>query len=142
MVPTRRITENPLSLLRDMDQAFNQAWTDLKGGVAAVRGFPVDIREVNDTLVVEAELPGFKKDEIDLSLEQGVLTIEANHSGDSEHTQGDVHLSERRTQHLVRKFSLPSAYDVNQVEASLADGVLTVTLAKREEVKPKKIEVK
>lgn len=141
MLPTiRRTMDTPFAALREFDRAVNQMWGDM-GDNAAAGTFPVDIREENDELVVEAELPGFKKDQVDISVEQGVLTIEAERTAD-ENVQSKRHVNERRYTRLARRFSLPSAYDTNQVSASLEDGVLTLTLQKREESKPRKVEVK
>ena len=142
MYPTlRRTFENPFQALRDFDRVVNRLWDGVEEGVGTA-GFPVDIREDGDQLVVEAELPGFTKEQIDVSVEQGVLTIEAQRGTKQANPEAKTHLNERRYTHLVRRFTLPSAYDTNHVEAALAEGVLTLTLAKREESKPRKIEVK
>ncbi len=137
----RRTFDNPFQALRDFDRVVNRMWDTVEEGVGTT-SFPVDIREENDQLVVEAELPGFAKDQIDVSVEQGVLSIEAQRETRETKADAKQHLSERRATHYARRFSLPTAYDTNHVEASLADGVLTLTLNKREESKPKKIEVK
>ncbi|MBB6428749.1 Hsp20/alpha crystallin family protein [Algisphaera agarilytica] len=137
----RRTLDNPFQALRDFDRVVNRMWDTVEEGVGTT-SFPVDIREVDDTLTVEAELPGFAKDQIDVSVEQGVLNIEAQRPAREAKAEVKVHLSERRATHYARRFTLPTAYDTNNVEASLVDGVLTLTLAKREESKPKKIEVK
>lgn len=137
----RRTFDNPLQALRDFDRVVNRMWDTAEEGVGTTR-FPVDIREENDQLVVEAELPGFAKNQIDVSVEQGVLNIEAQRPAREAKAETKTHLSERRATHYARRFTLPTAYDTNHVEASLADGVLTLSLNKREESKPKKIEVK
>ncbi len=144
MIPTRRIINSPFSVLREVDRALNNVWTEFEGDSgSSVGSFPVDIREVEDKLVVEADLPGFTKDQIDISVEQGVLSIEANRRSEkTEPAKGEAHVIERRYHHLARRFTLPNAYNAEEVEANLKDGVLTVTLPKREEVKPRKIEVK
>lgn len=137
----RRTFDNPLQALRDFDRVVNRMWDTVEEGVGTT-SFPVDIREQDDKLIVEAELPGFAKDQIDVSVEQGVLSIEAQREARETKNDGKSHLHERRSTHYARRFTLPSAYDTNHVEASLADGVLTLSLNKREESKPKKIEVK
>jgi HSP20 family protein len=110
------------------------------GDNAAAGTFPVDIREENDQLIVEADLPGYKKDQIDVSVEQGVLTIEAERTA-VENQDSKRHVNERRYTRVARRFSLPQAYNTNEVSAKLEDGVLTLSLPKREESKPRKIEV-
>ncbi|MEO0515257.1 MAG: Hsp20/alpha crystallin family protein [Planctomycetota bacterium] len=140
-IALRRTFDNPFQTLRDFDRVVNRMWDAAEEGVGT-SSFPVDIREEDDQLVVEAELPGFAKDQIDVSVEQGVLSIEAQRQTSETKSDAKQHLHERRATHYARRFTLPSAYDTNHVEASLADGVLTLSLNKREESKPKKIEVK
>ncbi|MEO1237518.1 MAG: Hsp20/alpha crystallin family protein [Planctomycetota bacterium] len=142
MLPTiRRTFDNPFAALREFDRAVSRAWDQVEEGVGTA-SFSVDIREQDDQLVVVADLPGFSKDQIDVSVEQGVLSIEAERQAVGDKESGRTHLQERRYTHLARRFSLPTAYDTNHVDAHLADGVLTLKLDKREESKPRKIEVK
>ncbi|MEM7624517.1 MAG: Hsp20/alpha crystallin family protein [Planctomycetota bacterium] len=142
MLPTiRRTFDNPFQALREFDRVANRLWDTVEEGVGTAT-FPVDIREEDDHLIVDAELPGFAKNEIDVSVEQGVLSIEAQRETAEAKTDAKVHLNERRYTHLSRRFSLPNAYDTTAVDATLADGVLTLKLAKREESKPRKVEVK
>ena len=109
------------------------------GGRLAPYG--VDIREDADHIYVEAELPGFKKDEVDITLENQTLTISAEHNADKDEKQGDLLLHERRYSRFLRSFTLPPTVDEKSVDAKLADGVLTITLKKREETKPRKVQV-
>lgn len=145
MLPTlRRSTRSPFDVLqREIDDVFNRVWqADDNGGWSGVGSYPVDIRETDDNLVVEAEMPGFKRDEIDVTLEQGVLTINGQRKMEAEKDKGQAHLNERRFTRVTRSFRLGQAVDENNVDAKLEDGVLTLTLHKREEVKPRRIEVK
>jgi HSP20 family molecular chaperone IbpA len=103
--------------------------------------YGVDIREDADHLSVEAELPGFKKDEVEITLENQTLTISAEHKADRDRRQGDMLLHERRYSRFLRSFTLPPTVDEKSVDAKLADGVLTITLKKREETKPRKVQV-
>jgi HSP20 family protein len=108
-----------------------------------IAAYPVDIREDDRHLYVEAELPGFRKDEVGVTLENGILTISGEHEPEQEkQQQGQNHLSERRYNRVQRSFTLPTPVDENNVDAKLEEGVLKITLNKREEVKPRKIEVK
>ena len=148
MLPTlRRQLDNPFTMLREFDRAVNRLWDENTPTNVGAGTFAVDIREVDDTLVVDAELPGYTKEQIDINVEQGVLTIEANRSDHNETAESAEvkpsrhHLVERTT-HVTRRFSLPSAYDTSSVDASFDNGLLTLRLPKREEVKPRKIEVK
>jgi HSP20 family protein len=106
--------------------------------------FGVDVRENADHIYVEAELPGFKKDEIDINLENQTLTISAEHKESKEEKPSDKAdwlLRERRYSHFQRSFTLPPTVDPASVQAKLNDGILTVTLQKREESKPHRIAV-
>jgi len=110
------------------------------GGRLAPYG--VDIREDGDSLVVEAELPGFKKEEVDITLENQTLTISAERKEETrDQKQGEYLLNERRYSRFLRSFTLPPTVDEKSVQAKLEDGVLTVSLNKREETKPRKISV-
>jgi HSP20 family protein len=107
--------------------------------------YAVDVREDGDHIYVEAELPGFKKDEIDITLENQTLTIAAERRSETKQggdgKKGDLLLHERRYTRFLRSFTLPPTVDEQTVNAKLNDGVLTITLNKREESKPKKITV-
>ena len=106
--------------------------------------YAVDVREDGDHLYVEAELPGFKKDEIDITLENQTLTISAERRQEAKQGdkgKGELLLHERRYTRFLRSFTLPPTVNEQSVNAKLADGVLTITLNKREETKPRKISV-
>ncbi len=139
MVPTlRREYENPIDLLRDFDRAVNRMWGSEPNGFTTA-AYPVDIRETEDHLIIEAELPGFEKKDVDVTLENGVLSITAQRS--SEKREGQAHLAERRFNRVQRRFSLPTTVDESKVDAKLDNGVLTLRLSKREEAKARKITV-
>lgn len=111
---------------------------------ASLAPFAVDVREDGDHLYVEADMPGFKKDEVDINVENQTLTISAEHRDDDKSDnkdKGEWHLRERRYTRFQRSFTLPPTIDTQSVQARLNDGVLTVTLTKREETKPRKIAV-
>ncbi len=102
--------------------------------------FGVDIREDGDHIYVDAELPGFRKDDVEITLENQTLTISANRNEENE-KKGDLLLHERRYRQFLRSFTLPPTVDEKSVDAKLADGMLTITLSKREETKPRRISV-
>ena len=106
--------------------------------------YAVDVREDGDHIYVEAELPGFKKDEVDITLENQTLTIAAERRHEAKQgneKKGELLLHERRYTRFLRSFTLPPTVDEQSVNAKLTDGVLTITLNKREETKPRKITV-
>lgn len=144
MLPTnlRRTgrSDTPFDAIQDQfNRALSQWWGD--GGNQTTTGiYPVDIREDADHIYVEAELPGFKKEEVDVTLENGMLHIIAERKADTTR-KGETHLSERRFTRVARSFTLPNTVDEAHVDAKLEGGVLSLTLHKREEVKPRKIQV-
>jgi len=100
----------------------------------------LDLYEDKDNLVVQAEVPGFKKEDLDISFQDGSLTItgERKHETKEGH---DVSRSERFYGKFHRTFVLPKAVDVTKVKARYKDGILTITLPKAEEAKPRQISV-
>lgn len=115
---------------------------DNGGGMLAP--YAVDVREDADHIYVEAELPGYRKEDVDITLENQTLTItaerkEAHKQGDEK--KGELLLHERRYSRFQRSFTLPPTVHESKCDAKLADGVLTITLDKREESKPRKISV-
>jgi HSP20 family protein len=123
------------------------------GPFAMMGNYNVDIHEDADHIYVEADMPGFRKEDIDLTLENGVLTISAErHEEQTEQPrqgkqQGKAEpeatylLRERRQQQCIRSFTLPNEVDEQSVQARLDNGVLKITLNKREETKPRRIEL-
>ena len=100
----------------------------------------LDLYQTNDDVVAVVELPGMRKEEIELSLHDGMLSI----SGERKDEAGEGDKA-TRTERFVGKFrrsiALPTRVDANKVNATYKDGILTVTLPKAEEVKPKQIQV-
>ena len=135
------------SAQREFDTALSRFFggRDLgDGGQGGWAPYAVDVREDADHIYVEADLPGFKKDEIDVTLENQTLTIAAEHREETKQgdgKQGDYLLRERRYNRFMRSFTLPPTVDDQQVQAKLDDGILTITLNKREETKPRKVQV-
>ena len=134
---------------RDFDNLLGRLFngSQAQDGGARLAPYGVDIREDQDHFNVEAELPGFKKDDVDITLENQTLTIsaerraEARQGGEPGNDKGELLLHERRYSRFLRSFTLPPTVDEQTVNAKLADGVLTITLNKREETKPRKISV-
>jgi HSP20 family protein len=102
----------------------------------------VDIHEGKDTLTVKAELPGLKKEDIDVSLHENNLIISGERKRQEEFKEGDWCRSERFYGKFYRSLPLPYAVDAGKIEAHYRDGVLNVSLPKSEHAKPKQIEVK
>jgi HSP20 family protein len=92
-------------------------------------------------LVLKAELPEMKEEEIDVTVEDNMLTLRGERKLDAEVTEDQFHRIERSYGSFVRTFSLPPTVDAGKVSAQYKDGVLTVRLPLREEAKPKQIKV-
>lgn len=103
---------------------------------------PVDLREESDRLVLEMELPGLKKEDIEINLENNVLTIKGERKFEKEEKKDNYHKIERSYGKFSRSFSLPAAIKADEIDASLNNGVLTLSLPYAEEAKPKKISIK
>jgi HSP20 family protein len=104
---------------------------------------PVDIFE-NDKheIVIQAEMPGLNKEDIDLRVENNTLTLRGERKRESEVKEDQFHRVERVHGTFLRSFSLPATVDAGRVSADYKDGVLTVVLPMREEAKPRQIQVK
>ena len=129
---------------REFDQVLGRFFGNRENNGTAWSPYPVDVREDKDHFYVEAELPGFRKEDVDVTLENQMLTItatrqEATSQGDQ--NKGEWLLRERRFNRFIRSFTLPPTVEEHTVNAKLDQGVLTITLNKREETKPRKVQV-
>lgn len=133
------------SIQREFDSVLGRflGGAPVADGGERLAPYCVDVREDADHFYVEAELPGFKKEDIDITLENQQLTISAERKEDQKQQgkKGELLHHERRFTRFLRSFTLPPTVDEQTVNAKLADGVLTITLNKREETKPRKISV-
>ena len=102
---------------------------------------PVDIFEKSDNLVIRAELPGLEKDDIEIRIENGVLTLHGQRKQESEVEEANAYRLERVYGTFTRSFSLPTTVDASRVAATYRDGVLEVSVPKVEAAKPKKVEI-
>jgi HSP20 family protein len=143
--------ENPMEMLdREFNRMLGRFWGGASEVPATLAPYAVDVYEDGDHFYVEAELPGFTKEEVDITLEDGVLTLRAEHKaeikqgmvtgGGAAGSRQPLHI-ERRWNRFERSFTLPTAVNENSVRAELDGGLLTITLDKREEVKPRKIQI-
>ena len=102
----------------------------------------VDVSEQEDRIVVKADLPGVKTQDVEVSVRNGMLTISGEKKEETEEKSEGYYHSERMCGSFRRDVLLPSGIDEDKVEATCHDGVLTVTLPKMEQSKAKKIKVK
>jgi HSP20 family protein len=133
-----------LSNLRDeLDTLFEMPfWSNFGGQSQLFGGWSpaLDLYQNNDNVIARVELPGMRKEDIEISLHDGMLTIKGERK--SETPEGD---KAERTERYVGKFrrsiSVPTLVNANKVTANYRDGILTITLPKAEEAKPKQIKV-
>ncbi|KPK96733.1 MAG: hypothetical protein AMJ95_12520 [Omnitrophica WOR_2 bacterium SM23_72] len=100
-----------------------------------------DIYDHKDNLVIKADLPGMTQKDIDVSVEDDVLRIKGEKKNEREERKDNFYRLERAYGYFERSFSLPANVDATKVKANYKDGVLELTLPKREEAKPKQIKV-
>jgi HSP20 family protein len=128
-----------------------RGWPSLRSlaGLRGDEGLPsfarwspsMDVSESDNQYVVTVELAGAKKDDVQVEMHDGVLTIRGEKKSEREEEEEHRHYVERSYGMFSRSFSLPANADEDQVKASFDDGVLTVEIAKTEEKKPKAIKV-
>ena len=112
------------------------------GRIATAEWAPaVDIKEEQDRFVIHADIPGVNPDDIDISMENGVLTIKGEKNTEARTVKDNYKRVERIYGSFYRRFSLPDTADNDAINAKCKNGVLDIVIPKREAVKPKKISV-
>lgn len=138
---------NPLRELRNMQEQMNRlldlAWNretgeELKEGVWQP---PVDIYEDSQSVVIKAEIPDVDQKDIEVKIEDNMLTLRGERRHGQDFQKENYHRIERYYGAFQRSFALPPTIDQGRVKATCDKGVLTVTLPKKEETKPKQITV-
>ncbi|MHC4769638.1 MAG: Hsp20/alpha crystallin family protein [Planctomycetota bacterium] len=107
----------------------------------AARTLALDIAESDGEVIVRASVPGFGKDDIDVQIHDGVLSIKAERTEDQEATDERFHRRERRVGSVSRTIALPGELSVDDACAELADGVLTLRIPRAEVSRPKQIPI-
>jgi len=138
--PFREMTSLRDAMDRLVEDSFvrpSRFWID--GG----RGdLPIDMYQTANDVVVKASLPGFKPEEVDISIAGDTLTIKGEHKEEKEVKEEDYLYKERRYGSFSRSLPIPVQVKSDKAEAVFENGVLTLTLPKAEEIKPKQIKVK
>jgi HSP20 family protein len=131
-----------VDMSREMDRLMNSAWVDPTER-AAQFGMPAEVIETDDELRFDIELPGIRQEDIELTLENNVLTVtgEKKLEQSQDRKESDYRLFERRYGRFQRSFTVPPTVRGEQCEATYDNGVLTVRLPKTEEAKPRRIEI-
>ncbi len=131
-------------LRREIDRLFEEPFGFLAPSTSFFEGWTpaVDIFEDKDKYTVKAELPGMKKEEIEVSLVGNTLTISGERKQELEKQERESYRSERYFGRFQRSVTLPEQVQENKIEAAYKNGVLTITLPKAEETKPRQISIK
>jgi HSP20 family protein len=102
----------------------------------------MDIAEESDRFTVSVELPGMRKEDVRIELHDGVLSLHGEKAERREEKDRTLHLVERRFGSFHRSFALPSSVDAERIDAKFSDGVLEVTLPKRESSTPREVKIR
>jgi HSP20 family protein len=120
----------PRSKAREMSRFGTFGWSPL-----------VDVKETSDALIFNAEMPGVKEEEIEVTIENNVLTIKGERKFERDEKNENYHRVERAYGSFQRSFSLPNNLDVDNVKADYSDGMLEISFPKKEEAKPRQVKV-
>lgn len=139
------------TMRREMDRIWDEVFPTIRRpiegpwrkitGEKGVATPAIDIIDKEKELVVKADMPGVAKDDVDITLREDVLTISGAVKAEAETKEENYFYSERSYTSFSRSVNIPFKIDPDKIKASLRDGVLTVTLPKAEEIRPKKIKV-
>jgi len=137
--PQTNVWDEMFNIRNEFDRLLGRSETQVGGAWCPV----VDVRESEDALTMQAELPGVTLDDVDVSVENGVLTISGEKKQEVRegHEGSDYHLVERRYGRFERRFALPRSVDAEKVSADFENGILTIMLPKAEKAKPRRIQV-
>ena len=134
--------QQPMGLRQVMDRLLEDAVVAPRQGGAVGWGGPtLDVYEEADQLVVEAQVPGFQPDDIDVNVERGVLTISGRTTAEPEHQGRHYLLREQRVGQFSRSLQLPASYTADPSQASYEHGVLRLLFPKSEQAKPRRIQI-
>ena len=101
----------------------------------------VDVREEDDRFLLVADIPGVKREDVDVTLEDGVLTIRGVRQNESEETREGFHRKERVHGKFIRQFTLPDTVNADNISANVSEGVLEIGIPKQAKPEPRKISI-
>ncbi len=123
------------------DIFFDRLWSEWQGDAGEELTANMNFSEKDGKYCLTAELPGVKKEDISIAIQDGYLTLTGKKEGTKEENEANYYLKETRSGTVTRRFILPHKVRENDVEATYKDGVLTVVIPQAEEEKAKKIEI-
>jgi HSP20 family protein len=133
------LQHDPLASLRYFEDAVTRLMSEPRTG--RPWSPPVDILETENDLVLKADLPGMKLEDIDVRVENQTLSIKGERRFEQEASEKGYHRIERSYGSFVRSFAVPNSVDTEKVSADYKNGVLTIKLPKKETAKPKQVKV-
>ncbi len=132
-----------MTLRQAMDRLFEDSFVRPVGlSSVSAADVAIDLKETDTDVVIKAELPGVEPDEVDVSIMEGVLVIKGEHKEEKEEKEASYYSRELRYGLFSRSINLPAAINAEKAEAVFENGILTLTLPKTEEAKPRQIKVK
>ena len=142
VLPSLALFHRPWSMLEEIDEMTNRLWESWPEFTGTEMTPRTEMYEEKGSLVVKTEMPGIKKEDIDISLEDDVLTIKAEKKEEEVSEEKDYYAREVRYGQYSRAMRIPFRVNSQKIAATLEDGVLELRLPKAKEIKAKKIEVK
>lgn len=136
------VVRRPIDLFNEFDRMFERSTANYPYRRAEHWGLALDVIENEEGYVIKASVPGISPDELEITLEDNVLTIKGEVENNEEINEEKYHLRERRYGSFSRSVKFPVLVNSEAVEASYDKGVLTLDVPKAEEVKPKRIAIK
>lgn len=138
-MPNTALTTDPFQGLRFFEDAVTRLMSEPRG--SRPWSPAVDILETEDTLTLKADLPDIKTEDIDVRVENDTLTLRGSRKFEKDEKAKGYHRIERSYGDFVRSFALPPTVEADKVAADYKNGVLTVTLPKKEAAKPRQVKV-
>jgi HSP20 family protein len=140
-----RPTHDLTSMREEMNRLFDNFFSGLperRRGLLESEWAPsIDVAETDEDIVVTAELPGVKQEEVDITIADDVLTLKGEKKEEKEVKEKNYHRIERSYGSFQRSISLPTGTKADEAKASYKDGILCITIPKAEEAKPKQIKI-
>jgi HSP20 family protein len=124
-----------------MDQLFQSLTTDTPSNGGQFTNLPVDIKQSDDAYTIEASVPGFRPEDVEVTFDDGVLTIRGQHRWEQEQKQGSYVRRERKMSSVMRQISMPAEVRADEITANFEHGVLTITVPRAQKAQPKRIQV-
>jgi HSP20 family protein len=134
-----------LSLRQAMDRLLEDSYVRPRGNWSTTAdggsALPLDVSTTADALVIEAALPGVHPEDVEITVEEGTLTIRGSHREERKDGEGDYLVQEIRRGEYTRSLSLPAGLEPDKAEATFQDGILALRIPRAEQVKPRQIRI-